>query len=37
MDQLRELNPAAEQFAPETDRSNSYSRWLRAVEATAKF
>jgi glycerol kinase len=37
MNQLRELNPAAEQFAPETDRSNSYSRWLRAVEATAKF
>lgn len=37
MDELRELNPAAEQFAPETDRSKSYSRWIQAVEATAKF
>lgn len=37
MDQLRELNPAAEQFSPQTDRSAAYSRWLRAVEATGKF
>ena len=37
LDQLRELNPAAEQFEPESDRSNSYSRWLQAVEATSKF
>lgn len=37
LEQLRELNPAAEQFEPESDRSNSYSRWLQAVEATSKF
>lgn len=37
LEQLRQLNPAAEQFAPKLDRSNSYSRWLQAVEATAKF
>jgi hypothetical protein len=37
MDQLHELNPAAEQFSPKTDRSKSFGRWLQAVEATAKF
>lgn len=37
LDQLRELNPAAEQFEPQSDRSDSYSRWLQAVEATGKF
>lgn len=37
LEQLRELNPAAEEFEPESDRSNSYSRWLQAVEATSKF
>lgn len=37
LDQLRELNPAAEQFEPKSDRSNAYSRWLQAVEATGKF
>ena len=37
LEQLRELNPAAEQFEPESDRSNSYSRWLQAVEVTSKF
>lgn len=35
--ELRELNPAAEQFSPKVDRSASYSRWLKAVDATAKF
>ena len=37
LEQLGELNPAAEEFEPESDRSNSYSRWLQAVEATSKF
>ena len=37
LDQLRELNPAAEEFEPGSDRSTSYSRWLQAVEATGKF
>ena len=37
LEQLRELNPAAEEFEPESGRSNSYSRWLQAVEATSKF
>ena len=37
LEQLRELNPAAEEFEPESERSNSYSRWLQAVEATSKF
>ena len=37
LEQLRELNPAAEEFEPGSDRSTSYSRWLQAVEATSKF
>ena len=37
LDQLRELNPAAEEFEPGSDRSTSYRRWLQAVEATGKF
>ncbi|CAB4545567.1 MAG: glycerol kinase GlpK [Actinobacteria bacterium] len=37
LDQLRQLNPAAEEFAPKQDRSDSYQRWLEAVQATSKF
>jgi glycerol kinase len=37
LDQLRELNSPAEQFAPKDDRASSYQRWLAAVQATSKF
>jgi glycerol kinase len=37
LDQLRELNAPAEQFAPKDDRASSYQRWLAAVQATSKF
>ncbi len=37
MDELRQLNPARQEFAPATDRSASYERWLEAVEVTTKF
>ena len=37
MDELRQLNPARQEFAPATDRSASFERWLEAVEVTTKF
>lgn len=35
--ELKELNPAAESFSRQADRSQSYARWLKAVEITSKF
>ncbi|MDC0912129.1 glycerol kinase GlpK [Aquiluna sp.] len=37
MDELRQLNPARQEFAPLADRGASYERWLEAVEVTSKF
>lgn len=37
MDELRQLNPARQEFAPVADRGASYERWLEAVEVTSKF
>jgi len=37
MDELRQLNPARQEFAPLADRGASYARWLEAVEVTSKF
>ena len=37
MDELRQLNPARQEFAPQVDRGASYERWLEAVEVTSKF
>jgi len=37
MDELRQLNPARQEFAPLVDRRASYERWLEAVEVTSKF
>jgi glycerol kinase len=37
MDELRQLNPARQEFAPQVDRGGSYERWLEAVEVTSKF
>ena len=37
MDELRQLNPARQEFAPLADRAASYARWLEAVEVTSKF
>ena len=37
MDELRQLNPARQEFAPLADRRASYERWLEAVEVTSKF
>ncbi|MGA1170790.1 MAG: FGGY family carbohydrate kinase, partial [Aquiluna sp.] len=34
MDELRQLNPARQEFAPVADRGASYERWLEAVEVT---
>ena len=36
-DELRQLNPARQEFAPLTDRNAGYERWLQAVEITGKF
>ncbi len=37
LSELKELNPAAESFSRQADRSESYARWLKAVEITSKF
>jgi len=37
MDELRQLNPARQEFAPLADRGASYERWLEAIEVTSKF
>ena len=37
MDELRQLNPARQEFAPVADRGASYERWLEAVKVTSKF
>ena len=37
MAELRQLNPARQEFAPAVDRGASYERWLEAVEVTGKF
>jgi glycerol kinase len=37
LEELRSINPQAETFSPEKDRSASYERWLQAVEVTTKF
>lgn len=37
LDELRELNPAADSFSKKSDRSISYDRWLEAVAVTGKF
>ena len=37
LEDLANLNPAAQIFVPSSDRSSAYARWLRAVNVAADF